>query len=65
MAEVIAPVVMNEIEISSISPSVAEYSASVIIPENPIFFADCAESGKSSNKASPASAVTKTSSINA
>ena len=54
---------MNEIAISSISPSVAEYSASVIITDELIFFADCAESGKSSIKASPASPVVKTSSI--
>ena len=49
--------------INSVSPSVAEYSALVIIPEKLIFFADVPPSGNNSNKASPASPVVNTSSI--
>jgi len=65
MSEVIAPVVWKEMLISWISPIVAPYSAPVIIPEKPNFFALAELSGNNSNKASPASPVVKISSTNA
>ena len=50
IAEVMVPVVVNVIAISSISPRVAEYSALSIMIEELIFFADCEESGKAQLK---------------
>ena len=49
--------------INCVSPSVAAYSALVIIPEKLIFLAEVEESGNNSNNASPLSPVVNTSSI--
>jgi len=65
IAEVMAPVVIKEMFIISVSPSVAPYSALVMIPEKDNFLALAELSGNSSNNASPASPVVNMSSTNA
>ena len=58
------PLVIKLIFITWTSPSVAPYSAFVIIPAKLIFFAEVDESGNNSNNASALSPVVKTSSMN-
>ena len=65
MSEVIAPVVINEMFINWVSPSVAPYSALVMIPEKANFLELAELSGNSSNNASPASPVVNMTSTNA
>ena len=62
MSEVIAPVVMKEMFINCVSPSVAPYSALVIIPEKANFLELAELSGNNSNNASPVSPVVNISS---